>query len=136
MKKKEAIAFLRSLIHLIEKSDDAIFEDIFHDNTRYAKATSAPTKIVAKLKPKFRPEELSSLTSLLQRCETREEARDILRGDTRLLSKNNLNDLARFLKIYIKKDDLRDQIEEKIVEYVVGTKLRSQAILGLNLKGQ
>ncbi len=38
------------------------------------------------------------------------------------------------LKVHINKHDKRDAIEDKIVEFVVGVKLRSEAILCLNLK--
>jgi hypothetical protein len=38
------------------------------------------------------------------------------------------------LKIHVNKHDRREALEDKVVESVIGVKLRSESILGLNLK--
>jgi hypothetical protein len=143
MNKKEAIALLKSLIGIIENLDEDEFQDLFHKVGRsyspvIPKSYGAKkfSKVKSEAVTRLTIEDLKMLTGKLQACANRDSALLIMKEDSRLNSKNNLNDFARFLKVHIKKDDTRESIENKIIEYVVGTKLRSEAILGLNYKGQ
>jgi hypothetical protein len=43
--------------------------------------------------------------------------------------------LAKGQKLYVAKNDRREDIENKIIEFVIGAKLRTEAIQPLNLKG-
>jgi hypothetical protein len=54
---------------------------------------------------------------------------------TRANARRNLAAFARLLKVHVVKHDRRDDIESKIVEFVIGGKLRTEAIRSLNLKG-
>lgn len=74
-----------------------------------------------------------SLIATLQASASREEALDLLRAKKR--SRAELAQLARHLQIHVEKHDKIDLVEEKIVENVIGARLRSGAIQGLSLKG-
>jgi len=142
MNKEEAILLLKSLIETLESLDEYEFQDLLNGVKRkYTRDT--PKRLFAKKESKLKTtiprltiEDMKAITGKLQACTVRGEAREILEKDLRLNARNNLNDLARFLKIHVTKNDKREQIQDKIIEYVVGTKLRSEAILGLRLKGQ
>lgn len=81
------------------------------------------------------PSDLQQLAERLQATESREAAAKILRDDRRVSAKSDLAKLARHLHVHVDKHDKRETIEEKIVEAVIGVRLRSQAIHGLSLKG-
>ncbi|MCG3142250.1 MAG: hypothetical protein HDKAJFGB_03658 [Anaerolineae bacterium] len=83
---------------------------------------------------KASPEDLQAIISQLRLSKSREEARQILQGDERMQLKDNLTQIAKLLKVHIIKQDKRDEIENKIIEFVIGSKLRSEAIQGVNLK--
>jgi hypothetical protein len=68
----------------------------------------------------------------LDKCKNREEARSVLREIT---SKEALFSIARSMKIHVVKNDRRQDMENKIVEFTVGAKLRSEAIRTLNMTG-
>lgn len=74
----------------------------------------------------------AQLISRLSACSEREQARAILMEVT---NKEELTAFAKAQKIYVAKHDRRDDIENKIVEFVVGAKLRTEAIQTLNMKG-
>jgi len=72
------------------------------------------------------------LQTRLNSCKSREEGRDVL---SNISNKEALASLARSLRIHVAKHDRREDIESKIVEAVIGAKLRSEAIQSLNMKG-
>jgi hypothetical protein len=74
-----------------------------------------------------------SLIVELRESSSRQGALDLLRSKKR--SKAELMQLARRLQSHVEKHDTVDTIEEKIVENVIGSRLRSEAIQGLSLKG-
>jgi hypothetical protein len=74
----------------------------------------------------------ADLIERLDKCTDRNQARQIL---SVLPSRDTVAVLARALKIHIVKHDRREDIESKIVEFVIGGKLRTEAIRSLNLKG-
>lgn len=79
--------------------------------------------------------EFRDIAERLQASRSRETAALLLHNE-KLAGKNDLAKLARFLRIHVNKHDKREMIEDKIVEAVVGVRLRSEAIQGVNLKGQ
>jgi hypothetical protein len=83
---------------------------------------------------KISEEDLKSLSCKINELKDREEAQDFLKNDPRVHLKDNLVCLAKFLKVHVVKNDKREVVEEKIIEFVVGAKLRSEAIQGVNLK--
>lgn len=74
----------------------------------------------------------TELVSRLSACSDREQARAILLEVT---NKDVLVAFAKTQKIYVAKHDRRDDIENKIIEFIVGAKLRTEAIQTLNMKG-
>ena len=68
----------------------------------------------------------------LNGCEDRDGARLVLSAIT---NREALATLARALKVHVVKHDRREDIESKIIEFVIGGKLRTEAIQSLNLKG-
>lgn len=74
----------------------------------------------------------STLMSRLNDCKDRDEARQVLLS---VATKDALTSLAKAQKLYVAKNDRREEIENKIIEFVIGAKLRTEAIQTLNLKG-
>jgi len=68
----------------------------------------------------------------LNHCEDRVGAREILGA---IKTRDALAAFARTLKVHVVKHDRREDIESKIVEFVIGGRLRTEAISSLNLKG-
>ncbi|WP_417746720.1 hypothetical protein [Rosistilla oblonga] len=71
---------------------------------------------------------LNSVKQRLEVCETRDSATRLLEDEK--LSKAGLQSLARMLDLPCQKSDTVDRLVEKIVEAVIGYKLRSKAIQG------
>lgn len=75
----------------------------------------------------------NSLAAALRSTTTRQEGLDLLRSRKR--SRAELAQLARQLQVHVDKNDKVELLEEKIIENVIGARLRSGAIQGINLKG-
>jgi hypothetical protein len=73
-----------------------------------------------------------AITERLRACKDRDEARGLL---AEITTKDGLSSIAKTLKIHVIKQDRREDIESKIVEFVIGGKLRSEAIQTLNMNG-
>jgi phenylalanyl-tRNA synthetase alpha subunit len=65
-------------------------------------------------------------------CKNREEAKAILSS---IPNKETLTAIAKTQKIHVIKNDRREDIENKLIEFTIGAKLRTEAIHSLNLKG-
>lgn len=128
---------LRALAEALDGMTESEFE-AFLGGSRWH-PVSAPKSSRARKKisdnSKVTDDELRQLVPELQRCATREDVREVLQKDPRVLLKDNLERLAKLLKVHVNKHDKRAAIEEKVVESAIGVRLRSEAILGLNLKG-
>lgn len=137
MNKSDFIKLLRMLAKTFDEMPDTEFEQFINGTGKLPPLVSGKKKSTSKIKEssKLSAEEISGLVPQLQECQSRDEVRSILNNDPRILLKNNLEQLAKQVGVHINKHDKREAIEEKIVESIVGTKLRSDAILGLNLKG-
>lgn len=141
MTKREVINILRAILKAVDGLDDAEFNQVLAGKGRLQfigleQSHSEKKKGRKVLTTKLAPEDLQMLGHQLQDCKTREEAVALLHRDGRTLLKESLSQLARLLGIRVDKSDRRDAIERKIVEFVVGSKLRSEAIKSLNLKAQ
>ena len=78
--------------------------------------------------------EMSSLINALQTSRTREDVLRILQEDSRVDSREKLVRFAKMLRVHVNKSDKREMLEDKIAESVIGVRLRSEAIQGVNLK--
>ncbi|WP_154717778.1 hypothetical protein [Methanolobus vulcani] len=67
-------------------------------------------------------------------CETRDEAYQIIENEAMLKTKKDLLALTQASEIHTNKNDSREQIKEKIVESLVGFKIRSDSIKNIDLK--
>ncbi len=68
----------------------------------------------------------------LSKCKDREEAKVIL---SEVPNKDTLTAIAKSLKVHVVKYDRREDIENKLIEFVIGAKLRTEALDSLNMKG-
>lgn len=73
-----------------------------------------------------------SILAKLNDCKSRDDERQVLSAIT---GRDALASFARTMKIHVVKHDRREDIESKIIEFVIGGKLRTEAIQSLNLKG-
>jgi rRNA maturation endonuclease Nob1 len=69
----------------------------------------------------------------IKTANSREEVQNILSNEASLSLKENLTKVARSLKILVQKIDKKEDIENKIIEFTIGSRLRNDAIRGLNL---
>ncbi len=140
MIRRETIALLRALIRAIDELSDIEFDEVIKGEGRLAfvefKERLGKTKLKTKASFQISPDDLKMVAQQLKSSITREEAIAFLHQDGRTILKENLVHLAKILGIHVEKNDKRELVEQKIVEFVVGTKLRSEAIRSLSLKGQ
>jgi hypothetical protein len=68
----------------------------------------------------------------LNESRDRTKAREILSA---IKGRDALASFARNLKVHVVKHDRREDVESKIIEFLIGGRLRSEAIRTLNLKG-
>jgi hypothetical protein len=72
---------------------------------------------------------LTEIIASLESCTNRESARQILSG---IQNKEGLVQLAKLAKVYVTRNDKREEIETKVVEAYIGAKLRTEAINNLS----
>jgi protein subunit release factor A len=123
---------LRAIVPAVEALDqhqlDALLSGkgklVFVENEKAQKITSTKIHDAESV--------VGPIRERLDKCKDRDEARSVLKE---IPSKETLSSLARSLQIHIVNNDRREDIENKIVEFTVGAKLRSEAIRTLNMKG-
>jgi len=79
--------------------------------------------------------DIKKVIDVLNVCKTREEAYMLFRENSIYQLKDNLLAVAQSFDIHVTKSDKNDDIVNKIIDNTVGTRLNSEAILNLNLKG-
>lgn len=129
--KAEITNLLRAFMQLLEKLTDEEYQELIQGTGRLTFNASQPRRERISSPSQLSEEEVQAVITHLQQARSRDEARDVFRKDARASLKDNLEQIARMLKIHVNKYDKRDTLEDKIVENVVGVKLRSEAILGL-----
>ncbi len=142
MSKREVSNLLKAVVQALKELDESQYQQLLEGKGRIQFIGLEPRVTTGKsrkgkpsLKIKLNHDQLRVLAHQLHGCQTREEARELLVKDNRVLLKDTLVQLARLLSIHVNKDNKREVIEDKIVEFVVGARLRSEAIMSLNLKG-
>ena len=75
--------------------------------------------------------DINSLLERLEKCETRDSAQLLLSD---IDGKDRVVLIAKALKVHIVKSDRREDIDGKIISFVIGRKLRSEAIQSLNMR--
>jgi hypothetical protein len=128
------LRLLRQIAAEVESLTDEEFEAVLE-----GKSGRRLVRVAAVRKKKAsRPlddAEVGRLSDELAATSTREAARALLTRDEGIATRANLERIARALRMHVNKHDTRDALIEKIVEAVVGVRLRSEAIRGLSLKG-
>jgi hypothetical protein len=76
--------------------------------------------------------DVQAIVGSLNQCENREDAQRLLAG---VESKDRLVAIAKALKVHVVKHDRREDIENKVIAFAIGSKLRTEAIQSLNLRG-
>ncbi len=134
--------YKRDLVNILD-----ILYNTFNDITdeQYSKLLKGEGNLIFVEKSKKKVEKLESekpksdiaiyekIGEEIQSCATKEEAFEAIRNNPLLKNKDDLLKLANVLQIYVIKKDSRERIEEKIVGSLVGSKIRSNAIMNLNL---
>jgi hypothetical protein len=126
--KTALVKILRTLASAIDNLDEEQLDLLIAGKARIAILPTDKPKGSASTSTLDQTELISRLSA----CSDREQARAILMEAT---NKDVLTAFAKTQKIYVAKHDRRDDIENKIIEFIVGAKLRTEAIQTLNMKG-
>jgi hypothetical protein len=122
------IKLLRTLIATIESLDQQQIDELFAGKAKLAFTPAGRAKETNSKQFVNK----SRILDKFNQCEDRDEARRVL---SEITTRHALADFARTLKVHVVKHDRREDIESKIIEFVIGGKLRNEAIRSLNLKG-
>ena len=82
-----------------------------------------------RVKPQH-SEGIGAMVADLAKCTSREEAQRVLGA---VESKDRLISLAKAMKVHTVKNDRREDVESKIINFAIGGRLRSEALSSLNL---
>lgn len=147
MNKKIIINILKATTTLLEKMPESSFNDLINGKgeLNFVKSELKENEIdnseltIKSVSEKQEPNDfidndIESLIEKLKNTKERNEAKKLLQNHPSITTKKDLANLAKILKVHIKKNDKKDVLEDKIVESVVGVMLRSKAIKGVNLK--
>lgn len=120
---------LRVVAGLFEELNENQIDDILSGKGRlvYELQSRTLTEREPRLLNNF-----EDIINRLSNCKDREEAREILSS---VPNKKTLTAIAKSQKIHVVKNDRREDIEDKLIEFIIGAKLRTEAIHSLNLKG-
>lgn len=130
MKKKNIISKLfRLFASLIENLSDEEIDNLLSDKGILVYKSVSNHKAEQKAPSSLDKEEI---LKKLNECKDREEARSVL---SNIPNKEILTAIAKSLKVHVVKYDRREDIENKLIEFVIGAKLRTEAIHSLNMKG-
>lgn len=120
---------LRVVAGLFEELNEKQIDDILSGKGRLVYELQSNTLIEKE------PKLINDFEDIIQRlsnCKDRDEAREILSS---VPNKETLTAIAKTQKIHVVKNDRREDIEDKLIEFIIGAKLRTEAIHSLNLKG-
>lgn len=128
MEKTRLIKLLHILVATIENLDQDQIDQLLVSK---AKLAFVVTEKAAQAGNTQLPDQTTTLKEL-EDCKDRDEARRILSAIT---SRDALATFARTLKVHVVKHDRREDVESKIIEFVIGGKLRTEALRSVSLKG-
>lgn len=128
MQKHELAKVLRGIAAAIDSLDQEEVDQFIAGKGRLTfTATDKPKKNFSTVW-----DDSGAVWQKLNDCKDRDEARQVLSSIAR---RDALASFAKMQKIHVTKQDRREDIENKLIEFVIGGKLRTQAIQTLNLKG-
>lgn len=127
--KTNSSKLLRIIASMLDDISDKELEKLLSGESKLISVPVTDQKIK---KESAQPPETDNIVRDLNESQSREEAREIL---SRVSNKESLTTIARSQKLHITKQDRREDIENKIVEFFIGAKLRTDAIKTLNMQG-
>lgn len=133
--KSDTLTILQIVSNLLNSLSDDQYNELLNGNGKLVYKEN--TKKISRGQEKLQKTDDISYESLgekIRLCKTREEAFQVIRNEPSLKTKSELIKLAHILEVHIIKRDTREKIEEKIVESVVGSKIRFETIKNINLK--
>ena len=131
--KDSFLGLLKVLTKSFEGLSEEQYEKLLTGQARLVYQDLSTTAAKAPAKKAENKVDLSEYIDRLPLFSSREEAKAYLRDSK--LRKQDLGDIAKHFKVHILKSDKRDKMIDKIVETVVGARLRSDAIRDTDLKG-
>ena len=136
MGRRELGQLLGLLSNTLLKIDDQQFQNLLNGNAEliYQEKVQSERKEVEEKQKELQQvvDPLSNLIDQLLLSSSREQANQHLLEAN--LKKDELLNLAKRLNVHITRNDRKNVILEKIVEVMVGSKLRSEAIESIDLK--
>ena len=128
MQKHTLAKALRAIATALDNLDQEEVEQLISGKGRFTLNLSDKPKMNNRISSN----DTEEVWQKLNECNDRDEARQIL---STIVNRNTLASLAKNLKIHVTKHDKREDIENKLIESVIGGKLRTEAIQTLNLGG-
>ena len=131
--RKEIAALLAALANGIRQMTDEEFAMLVAgEGTMQFVSTYRRTRVAQK--GRAASQDIAVAADKLKACATREEAYTLLAGVPKTGRRKFLVDLANILGVHHTKQDTVSRMEERIVESVVGAKIRSEALRTLPLR--
>lgn len=124
-KRSELANILRRLADYIDSLSDEDLAPIFRQAARLMQSSERQRR------PSHNegvPADVRAIAAELQTLRSRETGDALLRG--KAPNRSGLEAIARFLQLPVQRDDTVDKLRAKIVENVIGSRLRSDAIQG------
>jgi hypothetical protein len=137
--KNELSSILRALAVTLDALNDQQFQNWIQGKGRLVyREEKLPADISSNVPSRELPvtvdPRVENIIARLNKCTSREEASSFLVNSK--LTKAVLQDLCRSIQVHALKSDTKDRLVQKIVESLVGARLRSEAIKQTDLKGR
>jgi len=132
MYKNEIADLLLAIGKFIKSMSDDDYDKFLNGDLQLQELKQKKVRIKDSLK-KLTDNDIDIIINKIKNTSNRDEAKTILANEESLALKENLVKVARSLKIHIQKIDKKEDIENKIIEFIIGSRLRTDAIRGLNL---
>lgn len=132
MSKNELSKLFIAFGKLLDKMSEEEYDAFLNNNFDGSKIVTDKKKKTAE-KKEINEVEIDNFIKQLQSIDSRDEARKFINDNELFKLKDNLTKIAKKLKVHIIKNDKKEDIENKIIEFIIGSKLRTDAFRGLNL---
>lgn len=127
-KRSELANLLRNLADFIEHHSDSELAFLLEQRTPLISKPLARKKYQKRPQAPKSSEYYDDIKRTLQGLSSREEGNELLLRED--LKREGLETLARSLQLPVQRDDSVERLREKIIENLIGSRLRSNAIQG------
>ena len=127
-KRNELATLLRRLADYIEHRRDEELIPLFEQASRLLPSTSNRKNKASLGRLTKESTYIHEISSQLKDLPSRERGEALLRE--KALNRDSLEALARYLHLPVQRDDTIEKLRAKIIENVIGSRLRSNAIQG------